>query len=935
MSRALTRSEIRTLADGAIIVVTWSGGNGPARYVHRDGSAWLLEDPDVFVGDLKLMAERVELVEDSELLGVPDKLEDVSTLEHADGALVGALGDEPPARLAVAELGALAAGGLGDLAEHDGVVSGGTASHDQTVNPGPAFVNSEKKESPELVLELEPAPAATCPHELLRMLAGGVCPECGPGAIPAELSARVDAPTHADQPTDWAARMRAYSVADDGALLVESAGEPVGGPDHEALTSDGAETPRVVLTEESPGWSGGPMQRDAQVAAHAADGPRFVSVPPTTVRPAGVEPSPQQVPPAEAHGPEPSSSDAPAYMRQPLRTLTREEAVRLLLRLQARRMRADFRAFIRGPEGDGIGGAWEVIEGETVLEWNFHHDAFCQHAQMMVEEWYLAGLPRKKIEPTLELWARQGRPYVASYRAHWERPAHEFELTPDGKTQVFGCGRGDYKQRATDLAVNVGPISLKSRIYMVFLIPWVWISLTARFEAFCSSGTPSNVSRDSLACRDLAISPWYRETFDIDWTIRPDLDRVDKWGTTAGGSREARGAGSSVTGIHADAILLDDPDDAKKVWSESERREIGLYWDALGNRLKDPKRPLRFIIQQNLHEEDLSTRCIARGMPRLAIPVEFDPDRRARLYTAPFGWVDPRKVKGDLIHPVRFPPEVLAKERVRLGTHGFEAQYNCNPSPLEGGLIQRVWFNFFRVVDEEAGDKPQELEQLPPRPTGCKPRDKSPAYVLGRKRRKLGQRVGALDLDTLTISVDATFGATNATSSAVGLLVIGNKGLRRFVFEDRTKPMTFLETCAAIRALIKRWPAKRILIELKANGASIIESLTKEMQDGELKGPDGESVTVVIEPITPEGGKESRAAAMVPEIEAGNVYLLDGAFWLEDFVGEVCVFPNAKRDDRVDALSQHMTYYRESDVVGKWKKMGSTARHGGVTVVRA
>lgn len=769
------------------------------------------------------------------------------------------------------------------------------------------------------------------------MFSGGVCPECGPSAVPLEVASRVDVPDRdatAGNPAnqgllvpdrgDDSRDRDANLVAPTFGLGVESAHD-LPGVAHEALTH----------AEGTPTQSGADKKACAAGASPA---------PPTIVRPAGVELHPSLAPPAAVHGPvsedpdigtvsaEPDTTtgDAPDYMRRPLRTLTREEAVRLLLRLQARRMKADFATFIKGPGGLGIDGAWSVLEGETVLEWNFHHDAFCMHAQIMVEEWFLAGLPVEKVGPTLEAWEHMGRPYVAGYREHWQRPVEEFVQV--GELKVYGCGGGKYKQRANDLAINVGPISLKSRIFMVFLPAWVWISLTATWEVCCSSGTPSNVSRDSLACRDLVQSAWYRETFDVDWQIRDDLNRVDKWGTGIRqengswlplGSREARGSSGSVTGIHADAVLLDDPDDAAKVWSESERRDTMAFWLALGNRFKDLKRPVRMVIQQNLHEEDLSMRVVAAGAPRLAIPVEFDPSRRGKLVTAPFGWVDPRMTKGELIHELRFPPEVLAAERKRLGTHGFEAQYNCNPSPLEGGLIHRIWFNFFRIVDEDADDKP---EQLAERPTGCKTRDKAPAFVLGRKRRRLGQRVGSLDLDTLTISVDATFGSTTATASAVGLLVIGNKAMRRFIFEDRTKPMTFLDTCAAIRALIKRWPAKRILIELKANGASIIESLKAEMQDGHLIGPDGDPITIVVEPITPEGGKESRAAAMVPEIEAGNVYLLDGAIWLEEFVGEVCVFPNAKRDDRVDALSQHMTYYREPDVVSKWKRMGATAR---------
>src|SRR6185503_9370024 len=200
-----------------------------------------------------------------------------------------------------------------------------------------------------------------------------------------------------------------------------------------------------------------------------------------------------------------------------------------------------------------------------------------------------------------------------------QRPVDQFVTIPTTPepTKIYGCGGGKYVQRTNDLAINVGPISLKSRIVMVFAIAWWWTRVPST-EMFCSSGTPSNVSRDSLATRDLVTDRWYLDTFSIEWSIRDDLNRIDKWGTTAGGSREARGAGTSVTGIHADFILLDDPDDAKGVWSEATRRDIMLFWLALGNRIKDPTRPMRMIVQQNLHEEDLSTRTVQGGMPRMA-----------------------------------------------------------------------------------------------------------------------------------------------------------------------------------------------------------------------------------------------------------------------------------------------------------------------------
>jgi len=60
--------------------------------------------------------------------------------------------------------------------------------------------------------------------------------------------------------------------------------------------------------------------------------------------------------------------------------------------------------------------------------------------------------------------------------------------------------------------------------------------------------------------------------------------------------------------------------------------------------------------------------------------------------------------------------------------------------------------------------------------------------------------------------------------------------------------------------------------------------------------------------VKPEhyGSKESRAAAVTPLFEAGNVYLPDPsiASWVGDYVEELAAFPNGTHDDQVDATSQ-------------------------------
>ena len=60
-------------------------------------------------------------------------------------------------------------------------------------------------------------------------------------------------------------------------------------------------------------------------------------------------------------------------------------------------------------------------------------------------------------------------------------------------------------------------------------------------------------------------------------------------------------------------------------------------------------------------------------------------------------------------------------------------------------------------------------------------------------------------------------------------------------------------------------------------------------------------------PVTPKESKLARVQSILPQIECGNVYLPNGAAWLEEFIDECCKFPNGKHDDMVDAMSQALS----------------------------
>ena len=105
--------------------------------------------------------------------------------------------------------------------------------------------------------------------------------------------------------------------------------------------------------------------------------------------------------------------------------------------------------------------------------------------------------------------------------------------------------------------------------------------------------------------------------------------------------------------------------------------------------------------------------------------------------------------------------------------------------------------------------------------------------------------------------------------------------------------MSFTETLDAIRAMSKLYPQATVkLVEDKANGPAIIDTLQQEISG--------------IIPVSPgNDSKEARASSVTPYWEAGQIYI-PHPLWkpeVDDWIEEILNFPNAAHDDNVDSMT--------------------------------
>jgi predicted phage terminase large subunit-like protein len=403
-----------------------------------------------------------------------------------------------------------------------------------------------------------------------------------------------------------------------------------------------------------------------------------------------------------------------------------------------------------------------------------------------------------------------------------------------------------------NLLITIPPRHTKSTIVSVAWPSWEWIDHSQRRWLFASYAE-SLAIRDNVRSRRLIQSTWYQDNWGERFQFAGDQNEKRRVETDRGGHRIAVGTGGSATGEGGDRLVIDDPHNVGEIESALVRKGTLDWFDQVwSTRANDPKTTAKVIIMQRSHCDDLAGHVLEQGgWEHLSIPAEYEGDSRKTV----IGWRDPRTEEGELAWPERFGPAEIAEAKRTLGSFAYAGQYQQRPVPAAGGVWKRHWFRFYRRVDR------------PPK------------------------------FDMAAASWDCAFKDLRSSDYVCGQLW-ARKGADFYLLDQVHGRLDFPATLQAIRGLNARanCPVNAVLIEDKANGSAVLSVLKKEIP-GMIA-------------VNPEGGKEGRAAAVAPMIEAGNVLLpmAEEQPWVEDALLEFCTFPAAKHDDRVDAASQALLW---------------------------
>ena len=207
--------------------------------------------------------------------------------------------------------------------------------------------------------------------------------------------------------------------------------------------------------------------------------------------------------------------------------------------------------------------------------------------------------------------------------------------------------------------------------------------------------------------------------------------------------------------------------------------------------------------------------------------------------------------KEGLLDPIRLSLKTLTGFKKTLGTRGYTGQYDQTPSPEEGGILRKEWFDIVRP-ESLIRDTVNEPIHFIIDSAYTEKTENDPTAILACFKQQNILYV----LDVVEVWMEFP--------KLIQFLI---SHVNKFQYSNQSK----------------------IFIEPKASGKSIAQQLRAM------------TMLNVIEVEAPKDDKVTRAHGIAPICESRRVRLVDGSF-IPNFTEQLGNFPNANHDDMVDTL---------------------------------
>lgn len=403
-----------------------------------------------------------------------------------------------------------------------------------------------------------------------------------------------------------------------------------------------------------------------------------------------------------------------------------------------------------------------------------------------------------------------------------------------------------------NMIINIPPRHTKTLIATVGSTAWQYIQ-DPRWQVIHITHSSGLYMENIDNIRGLINEPWYANRWcnpENPATYKFSLSKTKNTGEwfklEEGGEFFASTPRSAkVTGHGADIQILDDPSDANSASPTELEKVNSFYKTVLPSRFDDQSEGKFLIVQQRLGENDLSGYILdneRENVFHLNLPMLFN---SKKTFWSPIGFHDRRKKDGEVLDPVRFPPDVVANLRAKSGLTTWSTQYQQEPLTEGGNLLQTGWFQYY--------------SELP-------------------------------HIDTYYTCWDFALKEGENNDYTVGLLM-GKSGTSFYVLDIKREKADTPRQLDMIREYDNAYPhIVKHLVE-GGNGDPIASMLKREIGNFEI-----------LLPRTYGGSKENRVRATIPLFLENRVFLPMQAEWLGDFVQELTAFPRGKHDDQLDSL---------------------------------
>ena len=393
---------------------------------------------------------------------------------------------------------------------------------------------------------------------------------------------------------------------------------------------------------------------------------------------------------------------------------------------------------------------------------------------------------------------------------------------------------------------------MKSISVAVALPAWTWTVQPQKRFLFASYAASLSV-RDSVKCRRLIDSKWYKEHFGEVFKLTGDQNQKQRFENNQTGYRIATSVDGALTGEGGDIIIIDDPHNVREAESSAVRESVLDWWDqAMQTRLNDPKTGAFVIIMQRVHENDLTGHILRNeynDWDHLCLPARYELGHPSPTKSS-LNFTDPRTKENQLLWPERIDDKTLDSLEKSLGSYASAGQLQQRPMPKGGGILTAEWW------------VPWEKEDLP-------------------------------DIEYIIQSWDTAFSTKEKTSYSARTTwgVFRRHGqVNAIVLDMWYDRVTYPELRAIAQEAYNEYEPDAVLIEKKASGQSLL-------QDLRMAG-------IPVIPYSPDRDKEARAHAASALLEDGRIFFPYDKKWSKNLIDICAAFPAGDNDDIVDTCTQ-------------------------------